>query len=37
MSRAIGEAGELRDTAMFSIIADEWPRVGEGLTGRLGR
>jgi RimJ/RimL family protein N-acetyltransferase len=36
-SRAIGEEGELRDTAMFSILADEWPRVRERLTGRLGR
>jgi RimJ/RimL family protein N-acetyltransferase len=36
-SRAIGEAGQLRDTAMFSIVADEWPQVRERLTDRLGR
>jgi RimJ/RimL family protein N-acetyltransferase len=34
-SRAPGEEGMLRDTAMFSVIASEWPRVEARLQGRL--
>jgi len=29
--------GHVRDTVMFSIIADEWPSVRAGLQARLGR
>lgn len=28
--------GSFRDTVVFSILADEWPRVREGLLARLG-
>jgi RimJ/RimL family protein N-acetyltransferase len=28
--------GYVRDTVMYSIIAEEWPRVREGLEARLG-
>jgi N-acetyltransferase len=34
-SGAPGENGLLRDTAMFSVIAAEWPTVGAGLLRRL--
>lgn len=34
-SWAPGEEGELRDTAMFSVIAPEWPSVKTSLTERL--
>jgi len=30
-----GEAGQLRDSAMFSVIASEWPSVKSRLTARL--
>ena len=36
-SRAPGENGRARDTAFFSITADEWPAVREALSGRLDR
>lgn len=32
-----GEEGGLRDTAMFSIIASEWPRVRDALIERVAR
>lgn len=35
MSWAPGEEGMLRDSAMFSIIAEEWPRVRSALQTRL--
>ncbi|WP_433436902.1 GNAT family N-acetyltransferase [Nonomuraea sp. CA-141351] len=35
-SWAPGEAGRLRDSAMFSVVAAEWPDVKAGLRGRLG-
>ncbi|MDN5558218.1 MAG: GNAT family N-acetyltransferase [Ruaniaceae bacterium] len=31
----IDPVGNLADTAYFSILADEWPRVRDGLRGRL--
>jgi RimJ/RimL family protein N-acetyltransferase len=31
-STAAGESGVLRDTATYSIVADEWPAVRERLT-----
>ena len=34
-SHAVGEEGALRDTAMFSIVAEEWPAVRDGLRGFL--
>jgi RimJ/RimL family protein N-acetyltransferase len=34
-SHVPGEEGRLRDSAMYSITADEWPEVRDGLTGRL--
>ncbi|MGH9030070.1 MAG: GNAT family N-acetyltransferase [Acidimicrobiales bacterium] len=34
-SRAPGELDQLRDSAMFSVIASEWPSVKEGLQRRL--
>ncbi len=34
-SHATGEQDGLRDTAMFSIVAGEWPRVREMLQARL--
>ncbi len=27
--------GHVRDSVVFSIVADEWPRVREGLEARL--
>jgi N-acetyltransferase len=36
-SRALGEEGQLRDSAMFSVIASEWPNVRDHLRGRLTR
>ena len=35
-SRVLGEEGRLRDSAMFSIVAAEWPRARDHLRGRLG-
>ena len=35
MSWAPGEEGRLRDSAMFSVIASEWPAVKEHLAQRL--
>ena len=32
---AVGEAGRPRDTALFSITADEWPDVRRDLQRRL--
>jgi N-acetyltransferase len=37
LSRDSGEDGLLRDSAMFSVIAPEWPGVEAGLLQRLGR
>ena len=34
-SRAPGEDGRLRDSAMFSVLAAEWPAVKAALRGRL--
>jgi hypothetical protein len=34
-SRAPGEEGMLRDSAIFSVIAEEWPTVKSALTIRL--
>jgi RimJ/RimL family protein N-acetyltransferase len=34
-SRVPGEEGRLRDSAVFSIVAAEWPRVREDLRSRL--
>ncbi|MFL5843714.1 MAG: GNAT family N-acetyltransferase [Solirubrobacteraceae bacterium] len=34
-SRVAGEEGQLRDSAMFSIVAGEWPAVREALRARL--
>jgi RimJ/RimL family protein N-acetyltransferase len=36
-SYAPGEAGLVRDTAMFSITADEWPDVRDRLEARIAR
>jgi N-acetyltransferase len=36
-SQVRGEDGALRDTAMYSITADEWPAVHERLRERLNR
>jgi RimJ/RimL family protein N-acetyltransferase len=36
-SHAPGEEGELRDTAMFSVVAAEWPSVKAHLSQRLQR
>jgi N-acetyltransferase len=36
-SRVPGEEGLMRDSAMFSVIAGEWPRVKAALQARLGR
>ena len=36
-SHAVGRAGELRDTCVYSIIADEWPAVRRNLEWRLSR
>jgi N-acetyltransferase len=35
-SWAPGETGLLRDSAMFSVVAEEWPAVKAGLHARLG-
>ena len=32
-----GEAGRLRDSAMYSVVAEEWPACREGLQERLRR
>jgi N-acetyltransferase len=37
MSWAPGEEGQLRDSAMFSVIAPEWSTVREGLVARVQR
>ncbi|MGH8879575.1 MAG: GNAT family N-acetyltransferase, partial [Stackebrandtia sp.] len=34
-SWAPGEEGKVRDSAMFSVIAAEWPLVKAALTNRL--
>ncbi|MEV0649629.1 GNAT family protein [Phytomonospora sp. NPDC050363] len=34
-SRAPGEEDRMRDSAMFSVIADEWPSVKAGIEARL--
>ena len=36
-SHVPGEEGRLRDSAMFSVIASEWPAVRAGLRTRLDR
>jgi RimJ/RimL family protein N-acetyltransferase len=36
-SHAPGEEGQLRDSAMFSVLASEWPAVKVALTDRLRR
>ncbi|HLN16891.1 MAG TPA: GNAT family protein [Acidimicrobiales bacterium] len=36
-SWAAGEEGRLRDSAMFSVVADEWPAVAANLRDRLAR
>lgn len=36
-SRVPGEEGLLRDSAMFSVVAQEWPAVQAGLLRRLRR
>jgi RimJ/RimL family protein N-acetyltransferase len=36
-SRAPGEEGKLRDSAVFSVIADEWPAVKSHLAARVAR
>ncbi len=36
-SHAAGEEGQLRDSAMFSIVSSEWPSVGASLRSRLVR
>ncbi|MGH7879292.1 MAG: GNAT family N-acetyltransferase, partial [Candidatus Binataceae bacterium] len=36
-SRAPGEEGMLRDSAMFSVIAAEWPTVKSVLAARLAK
>ena len=36
-SHAVGRAGELRDTCVYSIIASEWPAVRAHLDWRLSR
>jgi RimJ/RimL family protein N-acetyltransferase len=35
LSMAPGEQGQLRDTAMYSVIAQEWDQVRRGLVTRL--
>lgn len=35
-SHVTGEEGRLRDSAMFSIVAGEWPAVRDGLRKQLG-
>ncbi len=36
-SHALGRAGELRDTCVYSIVAAEWPAVRRNLEWRLSR
>jgi RimJ/RimL family protein N-acetyltransferase len=36
-SAAPGEAGRLRDSAMYSIVAAQWPGVRDALRDRVGR
>lgn len=36
-SWAPGEEGRLRDSAIFSVTAAEWPRVKSALTRRIRR
>lgn len=36
-SRAPGEEGRLRDSAVFSVVAAEWPAVRERLAARIAR
>jgi len=36
-SHVAGEEDRLRDSAMFSIVAEEWPEVRQGLRDRLDR
>ncbi|HKO46838.1 MAG TPA: GNAT family protein, partial [Polyangiaceae bacterium] len=36
-SWAAGEEGTLRDSAMYSIVAEEWPERRAQLTARLAR
>ena len=36
-SRAPGEEGKLRDSAVFSVTAGEWPAVKSHLAGRVAR
>jgi N-acetyltransferase len=36
-SQAIGEEGQLRDSAMYSIVESEWPTVRDHLQARLLR
>ncbi len=36
-SHAVGEHGMRRDTAMFAIVAQDWPDVRTRLVARLGR
>jgi RimJ/RimL family protein N-acetyltransferase len=36
-SYALGEEGSLRDSALFSVLASEWPAVKVTLTNRLRR
>ena len=33
----VTDAGRVRDTVSFSIVADEWPAVRAGLDARLAR
>ena len=37
VSRAPGEEGRLRDSAMYSVLAAEWPAVEAGLVARLAQ
>jgi N-acetyltransferase len=34
-SHVLGEEDRLRDSAMFSVVAEEWPEVRRGLVARL--
>ena len=36
-SWAPGEEGRLRDSAMFSVVADEWPTIKSALAARVAR
>lgn len=36
-SRVSGEEGLMRDSAMFSVIAEEWPAVKAGLEARVAK